>query len=205
MDTRPGHTIDALTDECIRRPTDHHRRCCAAYRAGHTGGVRYDELMDAVENTSPLDWVVLSPPTLTKVMTSGEDAPEVWQAGHESVAYLRSNLDISVAWGAEQHDGRPWEGAWGEWSTFPDRSVYGLYAEIAWCSRPIHRQVLAAVDGFRHYLPAPNAVMAADNRRIEKWVVERDELPLARLVDGLVHHGSNLDTTLRTAGLEIRG
>ena len=142
---------------------------------------------------------------LTRIEVTGEHAPEVWLAGHQSVAYLRSNLDISVAWGAEQHEGRPWEGARAEWSTFPDESVYGLFAEVAWLSRPVHRQVLAAVDGFRHYIPAPNAVMAERNRMIEKWVVERNELPLARLVDGLAHHGSDVETTLRTAGLEVRG
>ena len=64
---------------------------------------------------------------------------------------------------------------------------------------------MAAVDGFRHYPPAPNAVMGVDGRSIEKWVVERDELPLVRLVDSLAHHGSDLDTTLRTADLEVRG
>lgn len=166
--------------------------------------MRFDDLMDAIDNTSPADWVIISPPTLSKIKTqaSGDDDLEVWVAGHDSVAYLRSDLDISVAWGAEQHEG-PWGGAWGEWSTFPDRAVYGVWAEVAWCGRPVHRQVLAAVDGHRHYLPAPNAVMSG--RKIEKWVVERGQLPLARLVDGLAHRNSDVDQTLRTAGLEVRG
>jgi hypothetical protein len=165
--------------------------------------VRYDELMDAIASTSPADWVTLSPPSVERFRTSGCDDLEVWLAGHDSVANLRSDLDVSVAWGADQHDG-PWEGVWGQWSTFPDKAVYGVWAEVAWRGRPVHRQVLASADGGRHYLPAPNAVMKADNRVIEKWVVERDHLPLARLIDGLAHPNSDLDQTLRTVGLQIR-
>lgn len=128
----------------------------------------------------------------------------MWLDGHGTVAYLRSDLDVSLAWGADQHDG-PWEGAWAEWSTFPDESVYGIYAEVRWCGHPGHRQTLALVDGARHYLPAPNAVLAEDHRTIERWVVEASDIPLARLIDGLAHNASDLDEVLRSTGLTVRG
>lgn len=166
--------------------------------------MRYDELMNAVAETRPDHWVVLNPPSVEKIKTSGVEDLEVWLDGHGAVAYLRGDLDVSVAWGAEQKDG-PWEGAWAEWSTYPDETVYGIYAEVRWRGRPVHRQTLAMVDGARHYLPAPNAIIAEDNRTIERWVVEAPDLPLARLIDGLAHQGSDLDELLRQTGLTVRG
>lgn len=72
--------------------------------------MRYDEVMDTIAATTPDYWVVLNPPSVEKIKTNGLEDIEVWLDSRDAVAFLRSDLDVSVAWGADQKDG-PWEGA----------------------------------------------------------------------------------------------
>lgn len=165
--------------------------------------VRYDELLTLLNTTAADDWVQLAPPRVEQIKVNGDGVEEVWLAGHHSVAFWSGNLDVSVMWGADQNDG-PWDGVWGEWSTFPDHAVFGIWAELAWRGQPVHRQVLAVADGGRYYIPAPNAVMQDGTTKIDGWVVERADLPLARLIDSLEHPHNDLDETLGRTGLKVR-
>lgn len=168
-----------------------------------TGLVSLDELLTIIATTSAADWSQLSPPTVTRIKTDPEDQLQAWLSGHESIAHLRRDLDVSVAWGAEQHEG-PWAGIWGAWSKFPDRAVHGVWAEVLWRGLPVHRQVLAVADGGRYYLPAPTPLMDAAGDDVEDWVVDHDQLPLARLIDGLVHPNSDVERTLQICQIRIR-
>ncbi|MCO7219506.1 hypothetical protein [Klenkia sp. PcliD-1-E] len=161
------------------------------------------ELLTTIATTPASGWSQLSPPTLTQIKTAPGDQLQVWLSGHDSVAYLRSNLDVSVAWGAEHHKD-PWTGVWARWSTLPDRTVRGMYAEVLWRGRPVHRQLLAVADGGRHYLPRPSPLMAPNGDDVDEWVVDQNELPLARLINSLVNRESDVDSTLRMLDIRVR-
>jgi hypothetical protein len=166
-----------------------------------------DDLLDLVRASEPADWSMLTPITLNRVRLYGDDVPEVSLEGHQYVAHYRRDLDIALAWGAEQHDGKPWEGAWGEWSHFPDRKVYGQWAEILWRGRPVHRELIAAADGGRVYLPAPDPQVESDDLRapITAWTVPASKIRLPRLLHGLVHTTSSFDSAFETAGFQVIG
>src|SRR5947199_1406744 len=120
--------------------------------------MRYDELLDLISKTEPDEWVQLSgEPSIESIQVHGDGA-DVEIVRHHSVAYLRSDLDVSLRWGAPQNGGEAWSSAWVEFAKMlPDSTVYGIYADLCWRGQSVERTLLTAVDGHRAYLPAANA------------------------------------------------
>lgn len=59
--------------------------------------MRFDELLNLLDTTTHADWVTLSPPRVEELKVTGEGVQEMWLAGHDTVAFLRDDLDVSVA------------------------------------------------------------------------------------------------------------
>ncbi len=167
--------------------------------------MRFDELVTAVEASSASDWEVLIPPRVEVIKLYGEDVPQIGVEGHQYSAHYKPNLDISLAWGAEQNDGEPWQGAWAAWSSFPNGTVFGRWAEILWRSRPVSRVLYVTADGGRYTLPAPLPVSDGEglDAPISHWSVKKTELPLVRLIHDLTTSGHTFDEGMRGAKFTI--
>src|ERR1700745_876952 len=99
--------------------------------------MRHDELLRVVTETSADQWIRLSgEPVLASVRVYG-GGPEVEIVRHTAIAFLRSDLDIRLQWGAPQNNGEPWDGAWVRFAEhLPDPEVHGLYVDLCWRGQP---------------------------------------------------------------------
>jgi hypothetical protein len=169
------------------------------------GSVQLTELLSRVRGSSALDWSVITPIHLGGIEVYGTDAPQVGFRGqHEYLAHYNPDLDISIAWGAEQNRGEPHEGAWSAWSHFPDRRVYGLWVDILWQGSPVHRDLIISADGHRFYLPAPDPVVGEDaSDEITRWTVRKSSLVLPRLLNGIQNPHEDTDRRVLSAGFEV--
>lgn len=97
-----------------------------------------NELVRAVLSSQPEEWCRTGGPPPSR---------------HESMAVLNTNPSVSMAWGQTLED--PYEVPWA--LRFPDRRASSFWVEIYLNGRAVFREVLAAVDGNRCYLPVPLA------------------------------------------------
>lgn len=168
--------------------------------------MRYEDLLSLVMTSTAADWVRMDEPvSLARVMLSGfEGSPEVWIEEHSHLAYHRENLDISLAWGADQNDGEPWSGVWADWSHFPDRTVRGRYIEVLWRGKPVYRQLIVSADGGRYYLPAPNPRSSNESGDAAvSYYIEKEDIPLARLAHELSRNSESFDSGISRTGAAI--
>lgn len=149
--------------------------------------MNYHELMDRVTQATAEHWV-------------GVDI-DATADGHESLAVLKEDVAISVAWGAPHMQGESWDHE--PWShVFPDRKVRGYYADVRWHGQPLYRALVLSVDGGRAYLPAGRPVTEPD-KGIVGMRATVVEAALARLVDELSHGHSEFDSYLRQANISV--
>lgn len=111
---------------------------------------------------------------------------------HSSVAALRSNLSITIAWGltVNDHFREPWL------SSFADQDAASSWVDCFYNGGLVFREAYVTVDGGRAHLPLPED-------RNGTLVVPAEYADLCRLVDSLHPRTSEFDHYLQRAQIQI--
>ena len=126
--------------------------------------MNYWKLLDAVLESDPEHW---------QRVNTGPGTLGPW----DSLWVYGSDVAISLALGAPHNQGEGWTHE--KWShAFPDRKVYGHYAELRYNGSPAHADLLLSVDGGRAVLPSGRLLDGGAG-----MAATRQEMAFARLVD----------------------
>lgn len=171
--------------------------------------MRLDEIRKLVTESQPQDWnkIVLSgtaSPNYRQTLVTHQSGgnTETVAEGHPYLAVYKDDVDLSLAWGLEEH------GYFGEKEKlvfdfserFANEDVSKFTLDVFWAGNLVDRHVLLSVDGSRAYLPL-SQVRVGDGGALEEYF-PAEEVPFARLVDGLTN-GDGFDESLMTAGLPV--
>lgn len=172
------------------------------------------ELEQIFEETSSDHWEVTSggPMFLHGYQVTSWPGNEPQITGveeHVSIAVLRGDIDVRIAWGYDPDFGRKEEYNYFKEHTFPDPSVYVRLADVFYRGALVQRHWLLSVDGARALLPMPTArkkngasITSHDPNDFE-WFVTQRKVNFARLVNGLEERFSDFDDYLRRSGFVV--
>lgn len=126
---------------------------------------------------------------------------------HDSIAVLKADIDIRIAWGYDPDFGERRRQFFGE-HTFPDSAIGVELSDVFFRGALVQRRHLISVDGGRAVLPMPRTRRKADTAPTSRshddfeQVVTRQAVNCARLVDRLSGN-TEFDTYLYRSGLLV--
>jgi hypothetical protein len=166
--------------------------------------MQLSELETILEGTSPDDWEVISgPPTFLHgymvspgpgKVPSGQD-PEPQQVTtveeHFSIAVLRADIDVRIAWGYQPYFDEKEDAYYFEKHPFPDPLVIAVLADVFYRGALVQRHWLVSVDGAHALLPMPTprvrdaAEITPSDPEGYEWFVTERKVNFARLIHEL--------------------
>lgn len=171
--------------------------------------MQLSELDQIFEKTTADHWeVVEAGPTFLHgyLVVGGADGSGI--AGvehHDSLAVLRADIDVRIAWGYDPDFGAR-EREFFDEHTFADATVGVELGDVFFRGALVQRRHLISVDGGRAVLPMPRTRRRADadgrGRESFEQVVTQREVNFARLVDAL-GGSSEFDRYLQQSGVRV--
>lgn len=127
---------------------------------------------------------------------------------HQSIAVLRDDIDVRIAWGFDPDHGEP-RRRFNFADNFPDSTVSVELGDVFYRGALVQRYWLVSVDGGRSCLPMPSTRLRSGVDKVGPHVAEdyeyqvtRAEVAFARLVDSL-DGNREFDSYLSQAGFRI--
>lgn len=123
-----------------------------------------DTYLETVVSTSYEDWwrtpcwgAFSAPSFMDRIIPSfvndnGQRRQEIDVQDYSDIAVLKSDIDISLAWGYPCNTDFSEE--WTE--KFPDSSASSDYIDFRYRGQTVFREIFVSVDGGRHYFPVPD-------------------------------------------------
>jgi hypothetical protein len=172
------------------------------------------ELEKILADTAADDWQVISdgPTFLYSYMVSsgrGEGPHISAVEEHHSIAVLRTDIDIRIAWGYDPEFGEKKEYVYFKERSFADPLVRVTFGDVFYRAALVQRNHLVSVDSARALLPVPSArakegasVTSSDADDFE-WFVTQREVNFARLVHGLANRYHDFGSYLQRSGFVV--
>jgi hypothetical protein len=175
--------------------------------------VQLFELEKIFEETSSVHWeVITGGPTFLHGYRVGGSQNEARISGveeHYSVAVLRADIDLRIAWGYDPDFGRREEYSYFKEHTFADPAVSTELGDVFYRGALVQRHWLLSVDGSRALLPMPTArhkdgasLISEDPNDYEQFVTQR-QVNFARLVNDLRESYADFEEYLRRSGFVV--
>ena len=172
------------------------------------------ELEKIFEETSADDWEVISGgPSflhgfqLTSIQQHEAQISDVEE--HHSIAVLRGDIDVRIAWGYDPVFGRKEEYSYFQEHIFADPAVSLELGDVFYRGALVQRHWFLSVDGDRVLLPMPTArhkegasAMSSDPKDYEQFVTRR-QINFARLVNDLRETLAEFEEYLRRSGFVV--
>ncbi|GED14806.1 hypothetical protein [Aneurinibacillus migulanus] len=166
------------------------------------------EFMDKVLTAQKEDWTI-------NVCWGGGSGPSyynnitVWKTGddefhsldidsHSTVASLKTDLSISLAWGMEHRDNFMEEWA----NKFPDPKATSSFIDFFYNGTLVYRDIYVTVDGGRVSIPLPDREIDDKTYEVTRYSIPKKKYELFKLING---SGStyDYDNYIQRAGIEI--
>ena len=100
---------------------------------------------------------------------------------HSMVATLRTDIDISLAFGLECNE--DFQESW--INVFPDPKASSHFVDFFYRGTLVHRDVYVTVDGGRGHLPLPEVKYNSESRKIVSYTITEDADKFYRLFNQL--------------------
>lgn len=166
------------------------------------------EYMKKVLSTTEQDWTV-------NVCWGAGSGPSfydrftVWNTGkgdfqnieidsHSTIASLKTDLSISMAWGMTHNDD-----FYEDWSSkFPDPKASSSYIDFFYNGVLVYRDIYVSIDGGRCYIPLPDMQFNGSTHKLEKFTVPIEKFNFFRLINS-VTSSYDYDRYFTMTGIEI--
>jgi hypothetical protein len=162
------------------------------------------EYFDRLLKTGREDWTVIAcwgassgPSYRERIEAEGT---HVQVEAHSTVASLKSDLQVSLAWGFPHM--RNFEEEWA--NSFPDRKASSHFLDFLFNGVLVFREVYVAVDGGRCMLPLPDpqTVPTPETKEITGCEISFDQCTFFRLLNSL-ESNVDFDDYVRRAGIRV--